>query len=317
MTEASSKDAETVRAEPKAKENPAFAVLVRLPAVIQKAAGGLPTVFIGGRKTLAKSGKRLGVSSRHMLLSLKRNTRTKSLTGYYSALLLLLHRLGPDRAVEQLFFRPTREFVRLTRLRIPTAARERGHDYYPTPRLVFDWAMSLVGGGLDRSIFIDYGAGRGRPLLMACRFPFEKAIGVEISEELTDDCRMNIAQFPRSRMLCRDVECICTDVANYTPPAQDAVHYLFDPFEPEVFAALLDRMAAGNRVRRLASHIVTIGMSTVSDGDIVAKGYEQIRPTWRLRLKLALFSPYRIAVFRSPAAARDASHDEMQDSAHA
>ena len=52
---------------------------------------------------------------------------------------------------------------------------------------------------LSRLSFVDYGAGKGRVLLLASQHPFAAIGGIEFAEELHDDATMNIAQFPRSR----------------------------------------------------------------------------------------------------------------------
>ena len=72
--------------------------------------------------------------------------------------------------------------------------------------------MAAIDYDFSRLTFVDYGAGKGRVLLLASEHPFAAVGGIEFAEELHDDAVMNIAQYPRSRMKCRNVECVLEDV---------------------------------------------------------------------------------------------------------
>ncbi|RMF03139.1 MAG: hypothetical protein D6773_07740, partial [Alphaproteobacteria bacterium] len=115
----------------------------------------------------------------------------------YRRLLAGIHALLFDRAEEFLYFVPTRGHVAKSRLTIPSRVREEARDYRPTPVRLFRWAMSVLPEeSLPDMTFVDCGAGRGRVLLMASHYPFEKIRGAEIAAELHDDCLMNVAQYP-------------------------------------------------------------------------------------------------------------------------
>ena len=78
--------------------------------------------------------------------------------------------------------------------------RASGHDYKPTPNFVFKWALAAVAEeDIGRMSFVDYGAGKGRVMLLASQYPFTQVGGIEFAEELHDNATMNIAQFPRSQ----------------------------------------------------------------------------------------------------------------------
>ena len=44
-------------------------------------------------------------------------------------------------------------------------------------------------------VFLDLGAGKGRMLLAASRYPFRRVIGVELSDRLAAIARSNVAAF--------------------------------------------------------------------------------------------------------------------------
>ncbi len=81
--------------------------------------------------------------------------------------------------------------------------------------------------------FIDLGAGKGRVLLVASRFPFKRLIGVEFARELVETARRNIERFG-----CR-AEVVHADAADYRFPSENLVVYLYNPFGPEVLRPVL------------------------------------------------------------------------------
>ena len=127
--------------------------------------------------------------------------------------LLMLHERVLDPPIESLFFKPTKDPVPLAGLTIRGNNREHGHDYRPSPCSLFEWTIAAIDYDLSRLTFVDYGAGKGRVLLLASQHPFQAIGGIEFAEELHDDATMNIAQFPRSRMKCRNVECVLDDAS--------------------------------------------------------------------------------------------------------
>ena len=118
---------------------------------------------------------------------------------------------------------------------------------------------------LSRLTFVDYGAGKGRVLLLASQHPFAAVGGIEFAEELHDDAIMNIAQFPRSRMKCRNVECVLDDASQVGPPDGEAVHYFFNPFSREVFAEVLHNIVVSYRKRPRRLYLILVDQPEVTD----------------------------------------------------
>ncbi|MGW3351949.1 class I SAM-dependent methyltransferase [Nonomuraea rubra] len=95
-------------------------------------------------------------------------------------------------------------------------------------------------GGQD--VFLDLGAGKGRMVLEAAgRYPFKQVIGVELSPELTEVARANLAT-TRLRMRAREVEFVQSDALDYDIPDDVSVVFLNNPFRGRTFAAAMDRL---------------------------------------------------------------------------
>jgi len=229
---------------------------------------------------------------------LRERTRPDRLKQDYRNFLIWLHENLFDGPIEKLCFIPTKGSVAIDSLTVIGTRQAEGHDYRPTPRLIFDWALSAVDEDFSKLSFVDYGAGKGRALLLASQHPFMAVGGIEFAGELHDAATMNVAQFPRSQMKCRDVECVHDDAAELGAPDGLAVHYFFNPFSRQVFGEVLNSLVASYREHPRRLYLILL--DPVAE-DLVEKSGVfmplSLPPAARLRAKL--LSPYRIAVYRS------------------
>jgi hypothetical protein len=229
---------------------------------------------------------------------LKERTRPERLKQDYKNYLFWLHDRVLDPPIETLFFKATKDPVPLAGLTIRGNNREHGHDYRPSPCSLFEWTVAAINYDLSRLTFVDYGAGKGRVLLLASQHPFHAIGGIEFAEELHDDATMNIAQFPRSRMKCRNVECVLDDAAALGPPDGESVHYFFNPFSREVFAEVLHNLVVSYRKRPRRLYLILI--EPVATDLIDNSGvFQRLELPLIERIKVKLFSPYEVVLYRS------------------
>jgi hypothetical protein len=93
-----------------------------------------------------------------------------------------------------------------------------------------------------QEVFIDYGCGMGRVIVMAAAtFPMKRVIGVEYSEWLSNVSRENVGRVG-AKLLCRDVEIVTSDAVAYEVPPDASIFYFNNPFSGHVLAATLDRI---------------------------------------------------------------------------
>jgi hypothetical protein len=229
---------------------------------------------------------------------LKERAKPERLKQDYKNYLFWLHERVFDPPVETLFFKPTKNPLPLAGLTIRGNNREHGHDYRPTPCALFEWTVGAIDYDLSRLTFIDYGAGKGRVLLLASQHPFHAVGGIEFAEELHDDAMMNIMQFPRSRMKCRNVECVLDDASQIGTPGGEAVHYFFNPFSREVFAEVLHNIVVSYRQRPRRLYLILV--DPVATDLIDHSGvFQRIDLPLIERSKIKLLSPYEVAIYRS------------------
>lgn len=229
---------------------------------------------------------------------LKEHARPERLKQDYRKFLHWLHARVFDPPKEQLFFSPTKEPLALAGLKVIGPNREHGHDYRPTPCQLFEWALAGVDYDLKKLTFVDHGAGKGRVMLLAAEHPFAAVGGIEFAEELHDSAEMNIAQYPRSRMRCRNVECVLEDTSQVGAPDGEAVHYFFNPFSREVFAEVLNNIVVSYRHKPRRLYLILV--DPIAADLVDASGvFARIELPAHERLKVRLLSPYDVAIYRS------------------
>lgn len=90
--------------------------------------------------------------------------------------------------------------------------------------------------------FIDLGSGKGRTLLMASDYAFQRVIGVELLGELHQIAQRNITSYRSEQQQCFDIEAKCIDAREFQFPDQRLVVYLFNPFPEYVLATVLENL---------------------------------------------------------------------------
>ena len=102
------------------------------------------------------------------------------------------------------------------------------------------WALPGIPFPAEDVVFVDYGAGKGRALAAAAAYPFRKVIGVEISGELVEIARRNLARLKRRRAGC--VEIHHADAAAFAVPDDANVFFFFNPFGGATLARVVERI---------------------------------------------------------------------------
>jgi 16S rRNA G966 N2-methylase RsmD len=104
-------------------------------------------------------------------------------------------------------------------------------------------------------VFLDFGAGMGRAMILAARYPFRKVLGVEIAGELTRIAEQNFKRC-RSRLRCRNPQIVTCDATKYQIPPDVSVVYFNNPFFGKILAAVLDNLRASLVATPRELHVV-------------------------------------------------------------
>ena len=99
--------------------------------------------------------------------------------------------------------------------------------------------LPAVSGRIEAYTFVDIGAGKGRPVLLAAELPFRKVIGVELSDELARIAQQNVTRWNRIKRPKARIRVVQGDAMKFTWPRTPLLVYLYNPFA----CALLEKMA--------------------------------------------------------------------------
>jgi hypothetical protein len=102
-------------------------------------------------------------------------------------------------------------------------------EYQPTDYTDFPKIMRALALEPSEHVFVDYGAGMGRVMILAAAFPFRRVIGIEHSDVLAKIARDNI-QKCHDKLECRAIEIVNEDAASYALPEEASVFYFNNPF---------------------------------------------------------------------------------------
>jgi SAM-dependent methyltransferase len=97
--------------------------------------------------------------------------------------------------------------------------------------------------------FIDIGSGKGRALLMAADYPFQRILGIELLPALHRVAKENVGKYKSDSQKCFAVDCLLGDASEFVFPPEPIVVYLFNPLPESELARMI-----GNLEQSLREH---------------------------------------------------------------
>jgi len=129
-------------------------------------------------------------------------------------------------------------------LETDNANKGLSENYIPSPENTFHFMLSLLELELDYTdfTFVDFGAGKGKALLMAADYPFKKITGVEFASNLHQIARNNIAHYKSRQQRCFDVDVVLEDACKLILPEGQCLLFLYAPFFGPVLGKVLENI---------------------------------------------------------------------------
>ncbi len=115
------------------------------------------------------------------------------------------------------------------------------HPYGAIGYNQFNEVLNALDIRAGTDVFLDYGCGMGRPIVMAATRPFRRVIGVELSPGLTETARKNITN-AKVNLQCQDIELHNMDARHYEVPADVSVVFMCSPFSGNVLRTVLQQV---------------------------------------------------------------------------
>lgn len=143
--------------------------------------------------------------------------------------------------------------------------------YKGTDGITFGVVISALKIEYSKFVFIDYGSGRGKALILAAHFHFKRIVGVEISSALHIAAVENIGKMRSGMIQCLAISSVCEDAANFVLPDEPLVIYLFHPFNRTVMIEVLERIESSLQASKRMIKIIyahPINSDLYSDEDL-------------------------------------------------
>lgn len=119
------------------------------------------------------------------------------------------------------------------------------HDYFPSSIRAFNRVLRDLRITQD-DVFVDYGCGMGRALVLAARAPFRALIGFDVSERLLAAAHDNLRRtVPEARRA--SITVLHCDARDFRLPGDATVLYFYNPFHGEILAAVFADIARSLR----------------------------------------------------------------------
>ncbi|MFX0194936.1 MAG: hypothetical protein ACFFCW_02345 [Candidatus Hodarchaeota archaeon] len=136
-----------------------------------------------------------------------------------------------SRRFDKRFRVDTAGYIAPEKLDISYHRKKQAIQYQPTASVAFSLALSELPINYRDYVFVDYGSGKGRALLLAAHFPFKRIVGVELSNELHQIAQDNISRILTQPVKCRNIISVCEDATAFDLPNDPLVIYFFHPFK--------------------------------------------------------------------------------------
>ena|SRR5271155_2416801 len=128
--------------------------------------------------------------------------------------------------------------------------------YEATPVSFFHSVLAKLALDYRRTVFIDFGSGKGRTLLLACHYPFRSIIGVEISPALCEVAIDNVNRYLAHRETSSEISVVCKGIDEFEYDglgiSDHLLVYIFNPCTGLVLAPALEKLS------RLAARGVSV-----------------------------------------------------------
>jgi 16S rRNA G966 N2-methylase RsmD len=184
----------------------------------------------------------------------------------------------------------------LEKLTIDSQNRKLGTHYAPTPYLIIDWLHEILPRDVSGWSFVDYGAGRGRVVMLAAKRPYAQVVGVEFAQELAEQAEKNIRSMKAKDVEAKHVSIAQADATSFQVPDTPLVAYFYAPFSKSVMVEVLSQISAD--FARNPRPVVLAFLNPPEPEVLVQfPEFHPCRLPLGLRIKIALLSPHPVRIY--------------------
>lgn len=137
--------------------------------------------------------------------------------------------------------------IPLATLNFQSKNKTSGLEYQSHHPAVIRAGLLMLAIRPEEFIFIDFGCGKGRALLVASELPFRKIIGLEFAPVLAESARRNVENYRSRRQKCSQIEILTVDATEYALTPEPQILYFYSPFSRSVMDQVLDNIETSLR----------------------------------------------------------------------
>jgi SAM-dependent methyltransferase len=153
----------------------------------------------------------------------------------------------------------------LSDLEIPSSNWIHGNNYAPIEPAGFRAILASLQLKFEDFVFVDFGSGKGRALLLALEFPFKKVVGIEFSPQLHAVALANLAKHRGFQRKCDSVESLCCDFLDFPLPSEPSVLFFFDPCDASVLEKMLAKISQSLQANPRELYVVYVGPTAAKE----------------------------------------------------
>jgi hypothetical protein len=114
-------------------------------------------------------------------------------------------------------------------------------SYAPIDYGSFKSVMRCLKIDPGRDVFLDYGAGKGRAVVLAATYPFKRVIGVEFISSFANIARENTKK-ATTKIRCGQIEIVTADATQYVLHDDINFIHLFNPFTGQILSKVMNNI---------------------------------------------------------------------------
>ncbi len=143
-----------------------------------------------------------------------------------------------------------------------------GYWYLPTrPSVIRRVLRDLPIRDHRESVFIDFGSGKGRVLLIAAEYSFKEIIGIERRPSLHGIAANNLRSQKRFHQSSHSTKLLNRDAIDFEFPDENMVLYFFNPFGSEILRRILESLQV--QIQRTGRDVLLVMVNSELD-DLMA-----------------------------------------------
>jgi hypothetical protein len=154
--------------------------------------------------------------------------------------------------------------VQFSEVKIENESPEYSLPYEPTPTVIVPTVLPKLANSFGGFAFVDLGSGKGRMVLLAAQFDFDRVIGVEFAQQLHQLAQENVDNYRGNSLRCKSLTLTCEDAKNFDfpsekcIPSQKCIIFIFNPFKRELLTHIVDRLATSHAAKPRTMYIVFV-----------------------------------------------------------